>query len=191
MDWNLWTQHIPSEMLHLQWLWGEYKIWSHFVLLSHDAINSHPSKRCIANLIQCGVTTSVTLTYNTTNTSNEGNVMWNEAVETFFFLQFHCTHNYLLFCTDIIQMLKLFQSQCLFVYIILPYFIIKIYYEVHIIYMHDFRHKVFDNCLNIALSIQFYLTINIPMSYPLKFMCHGCCQNNQKKIVVQEKSWLI
>ena len=52
---------------------------------------------------------------------------------------------------------------------------------MHIIHIQDFRGKISDNCLNIALSIQFHHAINIPPSYPLKFACYGCWQINQKK----------
>ena len=42
----------------------------------------------------------------------------------------YCTHNCLLFCVQTIQLLKLFKLQYLFLYIFLPYFIIKVHYEV-------------------------------------------------------------
>ena len=72
----------------------EYKIWSLFVMLSHDAISSHPLKQWIAlNLIQYRVATSVTLIYHTTITFNElsshhfpGNLPCNATTETCLFL---------------------------------------------------------------------------------------------------------
>ena len=123
----------------------------------------------IANPIQYGVATSVTPTYNTTNTSNE----------LPFYLFTLMSSDYPLFCIEMIQMLNFFQSQELFLHIFLPYFIIKIYYEKHIIH-----------CLNIALSlsIQFHHAINFPVSHPLKLSCHGCWQISREKIVAQEKS---
>ena len=102
-------------------------------------------------------------------------MQWN-CRNFFFFLQFYCAHNYLLFCIKTIQISNLFQSPRPLLYKFLPCFIIKIFYKMHIIH-----------CLNIAWSLQFQHAINIPTSYPLKFGCHGCWQNIQKKIVAKEK----
>ena len=56
------------------------------------AIHLYPSTQQIINLIKYGVATSVTPTYNTTNTPNRllshqfiCNVTYNETAETFFF----------------------------------------------------------------------------------------------------------
>ena len=104
----------------------EYKMWSYFVLF----------------LIQCGVATSVTSTYHTTNTSNKlpshqftCNVPCNKTCKNFpFFLQFLCTHQYSLFCIGMIQTSNSVESQCLPLYMFLSYFIIKIHiYETRII----------------------------------------------------------
>ena len=48
-------------------------------------------------------------------------------------------------------------------------------------FIDDSRCKISSNCINTALSIQFHHTINIPISFPLKFVCHGCWQISQKK----------
>ena len=111
------------------------------MMLSCDAINSHPSKQAMANLIQCWVATNITPTYNTTNISNKlsshqftCNNICNETAQTFFFpCIFHCTHNDSLCYIEIIQMLKLFQSQYLLLNIFLPYFIIQTHSAMHII----------------------------------------------------------
>ena len=87
---------------------------------------SYPSTQQITNLIQCGVATGITSTYNATKTPNEllypqlrSTVPCSKAAKTSFFLLFYCTHNYSSICVHIIQILDLFQSQHLFLYMIL------------------------------------------------------------------------
>ena len=68
----------------------------------------------ITNLIQYGGAIYFPPTYNTTNTTNR-------LISD----QFPCTHNYPFVCIDLIQLLNLYQSQYIFLHILLPYFMIK------------------------------------------------------------------
>ena len=63
-----------------------------YVLRPLIAIRLYPSTQQITNLIKYGVATSVTLTYNTTDTHNKllshqfiSDVTYNESAQTFFF----------------------------------------------------------------------------------------------------------
>ena len=69
----------------------------------------------ITNLIQYWVAIHVPTTYNTTNTPHK---LSSD--------HFTCTHNYPSFCIDLIQLLNLFQTQYIFLYIFLPNLIKKV-----------------------------------------------------------------
>ena len=77
----------------------------------------------ITNLIQYGGTIHVTFTYITTNTTNG---LTSD--------QLPCTHNYPFVCIDLLHVFNLFQLQCIFPHILLPYFIIETHYKLHVTY---------------------------------------------------------
>ena len=94
-------------------------------------INTKHNKMHI-HLIQYGGAIHVPPTYNTTNTIN-----------TLIFDQFMYTHNYHFFCIESIQIFNLFQLQYMFLYKFLPYFIIKNYYKLHIIFAYIYYNMVY------------------------------------------------
>ena len=158
-------------MLDLHWLRERIQDMIVICDVSHDATISHPSKWSIANLIKCSVAISVlSLTTQPTlpiiyHLLNSWVMFYATKLQKrLFFPAVYCTHNYCLFWIEVIPTLNSFQSQYLFLYILVPYFIIKIYYKMRIIYasflMQNFRWLP-QHCI----SIQFHHTINTPTSY--------------------------
>ena len=119
--------------------------------------------------IRKGIVTGINIIFGLCVYKTKGSYVYNKIAEKKGkFLQFYCTHNYPLFYIQIIQISNLFQSQYLFVYIFLPYFIINICFEMHNIYAYfPMQIHIYDALT--SHSIQFHHTINTPASYPLKF----------------------
>ena len=126
----------------------QYFRW--YVMRPETTILSYPSTQQITNLINCGVAIGVTPTYNTTNTPNK---IFFKNLHTMsrtikllklpYFSAVLLSTQLLLVLFQVIQIINLFQSQYFLLYILLPYFIIKIYYEMHIIYAwFNFQCKI-------------------------------------------------
>ena len=79
------------------------------------------------------------------------------------------------------SIVNMFQSQCLFLFIFLSYFIMEIWKKLQTAW-HDFGLQNFQYLPQYCISIQIhYDDNNIPVSYPLKFACHGIWQISQKR----------
>ena len=112
-----------------------------YVLRPETTTSSCPSTPQITNLIKYRVATGVTLTYNTTNIPHEiffkkfiYIIPCNETAETFLFFCYFTVNTTAPCFVPSNPNDKFIPITLLFLNILLPYFVIKIHYEMHIIY---------------------------------------------------------